>query len=113
MDFLQIMRQKAAANRQIWNNLVSQTNRIEGVTLPTVHPGHHCFRVTFGGSDYGLSISCPLDFDGFVETALFQSSTGRVIYDDEKDYDDTRRFSDMDELIAEINRVKEFYLPRS
>jgi hypothetical protein len=109
MDFVQNLRQKMVANKRIWNDLVSQTNRIEGVTLPTVHPGHFCFRVTFSGSDYGLSISCPPDFNGFVETALFQSSTGKLIYDDEKGYDDICRFSNIDELIAEINRVKEFY----
>ena len=99
-----------AWNRKIFDNLKSQSNMMEGVNFPDLHPGHYCFRVTFDGTEFGLSISCPPGYDFFVETALLKS--GRIIYDSEKDYDDIRRFTNIVELIAEINRVKAFYLPK-
>jgi len=79
-----------------------------GVNLPSAHSGHICFQVSFSGTNYGLSISCPLDSDCFVETALLRSR--RIIYDEDKGYEDIRRFDNISELIEEVNRVKAYYL---
>jgi len=95
-------RRRTSANLKIFNELKSHTDEMIGVNLPSAHSGHICFQVTFSGTDYGLSISCPLDSDCFVETALLKS--GKLTYDD------IQRFSNISELIEEVNRVKAYYL---
>jgi hypothetical protein len=63
-------------------------------------------------TSYGLSISYPPDanehadkYGWVIETALWNMTTDRLIYNDQLDYYDTLRFSTVDELLAEIARV--------
>ena len=75
-------------------------------------PDSYAFRVGMPNTSYGLSISYPPDanehadkYGWVIETALWNMTTDRLIYNDQLDYYDTLRFSTVDELLAEITRV--------
>ena len=78
----------------------------------TRRPDSHAFRVGMPNTSYGLSISYPPDanehadeYGWVIETALWDMTTGSMIYNDQLGYCDIRRFSTVDELLAEIARV--------
>ena len=63
-------------------------------------PDSYAFRVCMPNTSYGLSISYPPDanehadkYGWVIETALWNMTTDRLIYNDQLDYYDTLRFS--------------------
>ena len=70
------------------------------------------FQVRFTNTKWGLSISCPPGVYEHAETALLVFSDHnkddyKLEYVDDWDYEDVRRFSSNEELIAEIKRIRE------
>lgn len=62
---------------------------------------HFCFRVGIKNSSYEISVSFPPDMHcGNYETALFQH--GSLVYREDWEYDDIKRFETFEELYAEI-----------
>lgn len=98
---LKICKDKAVA---LYDNLVR--NPIEGVT-PIAAPESHCFRLQFppGCVVSGLSVSVPLEAPEMIETALYDSANSIFIYNSNIGYEDVRRFENIEDLRAEIQRL--------
>ena len=75
-------------------------------------PDSYTFRMGMPGTQFGLSFSFAPDVnehadedDWVVETALWNMTEDRLIYNEQLGYDDVRRFSTLGELMEEIDRV--------
>ena len=101
-------------NDQIYTYLSSHknthfSNTVEFIDKPI--GTSFVFQVRFTNTKWGLSISCPPGIYQHAQTALLVFSNHnkddyKLEYVDDWDYEDDRRFSSNEELIAEIKRIR-------
>jgi hypothetical protein len=71
----------------------------------------HTFRVFYGDSKYGLSVSVPPDINKnctnniIYDTAIWNKESNSLAYNEFIGYDDTQRFGSLDDVLKELNRV--------
>lgn len=75
--------------------------------------GFTSIKVMINDTPFGLSVAYPIDANmhaeryGFaIETALIDANTN-IVYNEKFEYEDVRRWSTIDELVAEFNRVRD------
>ena len=83
-----------------------------GSNFNATFSGGTVIQVRINGTKYGLSTAYPIDANmhhakyGFViETALLNAS-GEIVYDPQLGYEDVRRWSNINELVEEFNRLR-------
>ena len=105
-----------------WMHTVLTSNLDDDYYITYVK-GIWCFRVLWPESHIGLSVATPPDgnqhhekFGIVYETAMFDidanAGNGKLVYDDDANYDDVRRFSDISDVEAEIRRMRRYTTER-
>lgn len=78
--------------------------------------GNTVIQVMINGTPFGLSVAYPIDanmhyakYGLVIETALLNAN-GEIVYDSDLDYEDVRRWSNIEGLVGEFNRLRDLLL---
>ena len=109
-DFMKSMAKCSMYSEMVYNEVRTKLV-IDGFELVKDN-NHYVFRVFWSGSDTGVSVSVPPDKNtnadkyGYILEIALWSREEEIVYNDSMGYDDVCTFSTMEEMIAELNRLR-------